>query len=80
VFNWLSVAVGGCAVVGWQDPIALFLTILEFLVLRCWGPGGEQGFAGIAVARVVQLPFLLLQPQEQRCLLVWGALHLTPYL
>ena len=60
--------------------LLLFLTVLEVLVLRSWGLGGEQGFAGISVAWVVQLPLLVLQAQKQRYLLVWDALHLMPYL
>lgn len=77
MFNWLSTTVSDCAGFGWQDPIALFLTMLEFLVLSL---GGEQGFAGIAATWVVQSPFPLLQAQEQRYLFVWDALHLMPYL
>lgn len=43
-------------------------------------PSAHLGFAGISVAEVVQLPFLLHCAQEQRYLLVWDVLHLVPYL
>lgn len=49
--------------------------MLEFLVLGSWGLGGEHRFAGISVAQVTQLPFLILNVQDQKYLLAWDVLH-----
>lgn len=56
----------------------LFLTNAWVFGREILVSGGEQVFAGISVAQVVQLPFLVLQAQVQRYLLVWS--HCISYL